>query len=222
MRHIDRLSIPGILAEKKEEWQAKFEAKRVANPSARPDSSKYGNPKIRERLEACFCGKCFYCESRLSDTQKEIDHFVEVSIAPELAYEWNNLYLSCSSCNDKLSHSEISVEEVLDPCRDSDAVIQENITFEDECICSQPGSRIGVNTIRKFRLNSNLLDLRRSKWLQKIMKEALAIRRCMIEEGRKEATKEEKYSLLRYMQPDQPYSLMSEVFLKKNFRHLFV
>ena len=222
MRHIDRLSIPGILAEKKEEWQAKFEAKRVTSPSARPDSSKYGNPKIRERLEACSCGKCFYCESKLSDTQREIDHFVEVSIAPELAYEWTNLYLSCNNCNDKLSHSEISVEEALDPCRDSDAVIQENITFEDECICSQPGSRIGVNTIRKFRLNSNLLDLKRSKWLQKIMKEALAIRRCMIEEGRKEATKEEKYSLLRYTQPDQPYSLMSEVFLKKNFRHLFV
>lgn len=222
MRHVERLSIPRILVEKQEEWQAKFDAKRLTNPSVRPDSSKYGNPKIRERLEACSCGKCFYCESKLSDTQKEIDHFVEVSVAPERAYEWNNLYLSCSNCNDKLSHCEIPVEEVLDPCKDSDIMIRENITFEDECICSQPDSQMGVNTIKKFRLNSNLLDLKRGKWLQKIMKEALAIRKCMIDEGRKEATREEKRSLLKYMQPDQPYSLMSEIFLRKNFRHLFV
>lgn len=222
MRHIERLSKPNILVEKQGEWQEKFEAKRAINPSARPDSSKYGNPKIRERLEACSCGKCFYCESKLGGTQKEIDHLVEVSISPGLAYEWDNLYLSCSNCNDKLSHEEIPVEKVLDPCTDSDVTIQNNLTFEDECICSQPGSQIGVDTIKKFRLNSDLLDLKRGKWLQKIMKEALAIRKCMIDEGRKEATADEKRSLLRYMQPDQPYSLMSEIFLKKNFRHLFV
>lgn len=43
----------------------------------------------------------------------------------------------------------------------------------------------------------------------------------MIEESRKEVKQEEKLSLLRYMQPDQPYSLMSEIYLRKRFAFLF-
>ncbi len=221
MRHIDRFSEPDIFVKKRDEWQAQYDAKRKVNPSARPDSSKYGNPKIRERLNDCSYGKCFYCESKLGGMLKEIDHFKEVSIAPDLAYTWNNLYLSCSNCNDKISHDIIPIEAVLDPCMDSDEEIQTHVTFEDECICSQAGSVKGLNTIKKFRLNTDVLDLKRSKWLRMIMDNVMSIQNHMIEEGRKEVTEEEKLSLLRYMQPDQPYSLMSEIYLRKRFAFLF-
>lgn len=49
----------------------------------------------------------------------------------------NKLYLSCSNCNTKLSDRAISVEYTLDICRDSDEVIQDNITFEDVIINNQ-------------------------------------------------------------------------------------
>lgn len=116
MRHIERVEEPIILAHKHKEWQEKYDAQRVAKPSVRPDSSKYGHQEIRNALYACSFGKCFYCESKLSGDMKEIDHFREVAIIPEQAYTWSNLYLSCNNCNNKINHKEIPVEEVLD-CR---------------------------------------------------------------------------------------------------------
>lgn len=221
MRYIKRLPEPDILVQKRDEWQKKFEEKKAKNATARPDSSKYGNPSIRERLEMCSHRKCFYCESLLKGEPKEIDHFIEVAIAPELAYTWTNLYLSCSNCNDKVSHDVIPVDEVLDPCKSSDEEIRANITFEDECICSQPGSEKGLKTIQKFHLNTDLLDLKRGKWLRKIIKTAIEIQQCMIADKREKPTQEEKHKLLRYMQPDQPYSMMAEIFLRKKFQRFF-
>lgn len=221
MRHIDRLPEPEILSERHELWQQQFDERRAANPRCRPDNSKYGNKKIREVLDACSHHKCFYCESGLKGELKEIDHLKEVAIAPELAFTWTNLYLSCHNCNDKINHNVIPVEEVLDPCLATDEEIQKNITFEDECICSQPGSEIGLKTIQKFHLNSDSLDLKRGKWLRKITDKALCIQKTMIEEGRQQMSASEKQSLLLYAQHDQPYSLMSEVFLKKYFPELF-
>ena len=92
MRHIKRLPAPDILVKKQDEWQTKFNEKRQKNASARPDSSKYGNPSIRKRLEDCSYRKCFYCEGTLNGEIKEIDHFIEVAVAPELAYTWDNLF----------------------------------------------------------------------------------------------------------------------------------
>lgn len=147
MRHIDRLPEPQILTDKHDEWQKKFDEKRKNNPNARPDSTKYGNKNIRETLDSCSHFKCFYCEATLKGDLKEIDHFKEVAIAPELAYTWSNLYLSCHNCNDKYSHDVIPLSDVLDPCSDTDDEIKKNITFEDECICAQPDSKKGLQTI---------------------------------------------------------------------------
>ena len=221
MRHINRLPEPEILSQKHELWQQQFDERRRENPKLRPDNSKYGNPKIRKALDACSHYKCFYCESKLKGELKEIDHLKEVAIAPELAFTWTNLYLSCHNCNDKIDHNSIPVEDVLDPCSATDEEIQNNITFEDECICSQPGSDKGLKTIQKFHLNSDSLDLKRGKWLRKITDKALFIQRAMIEEGRKQMSASERQGLLLYVQHDQPYSLMSEIFLKKHFPELF-
>lgn len=48
MRHIERLSIPKILADKQVEWQAKFDQKLAMDPKARPDSTKYGHKDVRD------------------------------------------------------------------------------------------------------------------------------------------------------------------------------
>ena len=103
MRHIDRLPKPDILEKKQDEWLEKYLKKRESNPSARPDSSKYGNPSVKKCLHSCSFGKCFYCETKLNERSIEIDHFKEVHFFPELAYTWGNLYMSCSNCNDKVA-----------------------------------------------------------------------------------------------------------------------
>lgn len=220
MKHIDRLSIPQILQEKQTQWQSQFLQAFHAGTKKRPDSTKYGNPKILDRLKSMSYGKCFYCESSLKGTVREIDHFIEVADAPELAYSWDNLYLSCSNCNDKIPHRDIPVQEVLDPCSDSDEVIQQNITFQEELICAIPGSSKGLKTIKKYRLDSELLDHKRLKWLNTIWKVVYKIQQTMIAEQRQSATHEEKKLLRQFMLPNQPYSLMSEIYIKSHFSKL--
>lgn len=216
MRHIDRLPEPQILSKKKEEWQCKFEQKLAGNPKVRPDASKYGHEDIRKLLNVCSFNKCFYCESYLVGANQEIDHYIEVAIEPSLAFEWTNLYLSCSNCNDKLDHNSIPVTNVLNPCVDTDEEIKNHITFEKELICSQKTSEKGLKTIQKFRLSSQVLDLKRSKWLTKLTTKAIDIMNKMHEEHRTTYTQEEKDVICRFMQKDQPYSLMCEVFIRKN------
>lgn len=216
MRHIERLPIPQILANKHDEWQAKYEERLAVNPKARPDSSKYGHNDICERLNSCSFNKCFYCESKLKGTLKEIDHYIEVSIDHSKAYDWDNLYLSCSNCNDKFDHNAIPVTEALNPCVDSDEEIQRHITFEKECICSQPGSEKGLKTIQKFKLDSEMLDLRRSKWLNKLATKAIDIDNDMKADNRSIPTEEEKNAIRLFMQKDQPYSLMCEIYIRQH------
>ena len=220
MRHIERLPMPAILSDKQAEWQEKYEEKLVENPKARPDSSKYAHKDIRDTLYAMSYGKCFYCETKLSGGNKEVDHFIEVAIDHSKAYEWENLYLACTNCNDKIDHAAIPVTDALDPCRDSDEVIQQNITFVDELISAEPGSQKGLNTIKKYKLDTELLDMKRGQWLNKLLKTVTDIQGNMSSEGRKAVTEEERKRLLRYTMPDQPYSLMSEVYLKTHFARL--
>ena len=220
MRHIERLPKPATLAEKEVEWQEKYEAKLAENPHARPDHSKYAHKQIKDTLYSMSYGKCFYCESKLSGGNKEVDHCVEVALDHGKAYDWDNLYLACTNCNDKLDNEAIPVKEALDPCRDSDEVIKAAITFEREQICSVAASQKGLNTIKKFRLNTELLDLKRSRWLNKLLLDASKIHSRMIAEGRDRVNEEERRRMLWYMSPEQPYSLMCEVFIKTNLRDL--
>ena len=220
MRHIDRLPEPAVLAEKHVAWQQKYEERLATDPAARPDSSKYAHRQIKDTLYSMSFGKCFYCETKLAGGNKEVDHFIEVAIDQTKAYEWANLYLSCSNCNDKADHRSIPVAEALDPCRDSDEEIKRNITFVDEQVCPVFGSPKGLNTIKKYRLNTELLDMKRSKWLNKLLKSIADIEAKMLAEGRTQTTDAERQELLHYTSPDQPYSLMSEVYLKQHFAKL--
>lgn len=221
MRHIDRLPKPQILAEKQDVWQEKFNEKRVENPKARPDSKKYGHPKIREMLNSCSHSKCFYCETIIKDDMQEIDHFKEVALAPELAYTWENLYLSCHKCNDKIAHDAIPVEKVLDPCKDSDEEIKKNITFDDECICVRHGSEKGLSTIKKFHLDSDILDLKRCRRLKLLLKEIVQVKDSRSKDMRQDFTDQEKERLLMFTEHNQPYSLMCEIYLRKYLPEIF-
>lgn len=222
MRHIDRLHIPTILAEKQKEWLKKYKAKLEADPKARPDGSKYAHKQIKDTLYAMSSGKCFYCETKLSGVNKEVDHFIEVAIDHSKAFEWENLYLACTNCNDKLDNNVVPVVDVLDPCKDSDEEIQRHIFFVEEQICALNGSEKGLKSIRKYKLNSELLDLRRGRWLNHLKNEVIDIQDRMIAEGRGVTTEAERSTILRYMSPDQPYSLMCEAYIKKYLGRLIV
>ena len=164
----DRLPIPDILAQKHDEWQRKFEEKLATHPKARPDNRKCGHKDILSSLYTMSYGKCFYCEKTLAFDSKEIDHQIEVAVDSSKAYEWDNLYLACPNCNDKLNHAVIPVQNALDPCRDNDETIAQNLTFNGELIQAINGSQKGLDTIKKYKLNTELLDHLRLKVLKQL------------------------------------------------------
>jgi len=213
MRHIDRLEEPEILKKKKAEWLAKF----LASGKKRPDSSKYGNPKILDKLKTMSYSKCFYSESYLIASPSNVDHLMEVDLDKTKAFEWENLYLSIPECNDgRPDNNEIPIANVLDPCKDSDAEIQNHLTFEDDIALAKDGSKKGLDTIRKYKLNNGSLAYRRSKHLQKLSKFILEENRNREADGRAHLSEEEKKEIRAWASPDREFSLMVEVYLKKN------
>jgi uncharacterized protein (TIGR02646 family) len=71
----------------------------------------YGHDLVRAALEALFSEKCAYCETKITGgSDWEVEHFrpkARVAERPDhpgyfwLAYEWSNLYPSCTLCNQR-------------------------------------------------------------------------------------------------------------------------
>ena len=211
MRGLTRLPEPQILIDRGSTWTNDF----ITSTKPRPDSSKYGHDKIRIQLISMSFCKCFYCESKLTDKPKEVDHHIEVSVRRELSFTWDNLYLCCDNCNNKLNHATIPIDKALDPCRNDDSEIQEHLTFVNEMITSVDGSTLGFNTIQKYRLDSELLDKRRITQLNIFYRVLDSIRQNQIKNGGRKINQSELSLLNRFKQSDQPYSLMFKVILDK-------
>lgn len=214
MRHIDRLPEPDILREKGSLWLTKY----IESGKKRPDSSKYAHPSIKQALESMSHTKCFYCECSVKEGGEEVDHHIEVTVDKNQAFNWENLYLSCSDCNKKVAHNVIKVEDALDPIVDSDDEIRRHINFAEESIYEVNGSVKGQNTIKKYRLNSKVLDNRRRKQLQKLLK---TIVECLKKGGINALTDADKEAIRRYAYKSSPFSYMCECYLRDKFSVVF-
>jgi hypothetical protein len=212
MRHLERLPKPNILSQKEKEWTEKF----IASGNTRPDNSKYGHKDIITDLNTISYYKCFYSEQKLKGIPKEIDHHIEVSERNDLAYDWDNLYLSSTECNNKLPNKVISVSDVLNPFNNSDEEFESYFVFENECITARNGSELAFNTIRKYRLDSPLLDSLRSAILHQFKDVLEAIRKNQISENGRAMNEIEIEALRRFAQPDHSFSLMFRLLLKKH------
>ena len=211
MRFLQRLAKPSILEEKEEIWRKNF----VDSSKKRPDNSKYAHAQIRDTLNSMSFHKCFYCERRLKGVAQEIDHFIEVAERRDLAYDWDNLYLACDNCNNKLPNRTISTTDALDPCRDTDEIIEECLTFEKGSIQAKSGSQKGLRTIQKYKLDSEQLDHVRTRQLQLFYEVLIEIQKRMIVEQRQSMSEQEKEALLSFENPDRPFSLMFKILLEK-------
>jgi len=208
MRYLQRLSEPENIKEKKAKWLQAF----LKSNKESPDSSKYAHPKVREQLRTMSHNKCFYCETLLKGEPKEVDHHIEVSCDRTLAFEWKNLYLSCKKCNAKVNHTDIPIDTVLDPCKDSDTTIKAHIDFEDEVIVAKNNSQKGLKTIQKYRLDTEHHDYHRMKKLKEFN---TTLRKMLSTKGYKNLTNQELAILKRFAQENQPYSLMFSICLEK-------
>jgi 5-methylcytosine-specific restriction endonuclease McrA len=210
MMALKRLPEPRVLTENKARWSEKFQAERAQSPKKRPSTSQYAHKEVVQALQAMSFHKCFYCEQSTKQAKPEVDHYIEVSERPDLAFEWTNLYLSCRECNDKLPVTSIPPSDCLDPCA-LDVRPEEHLTFEDEIIRPRSESPIGAATIRKYRLDRDDLDLKRLRQLQHLRNAVDTIKDRMNAEGRRAMTREEEVVLRMFRQPDYPFSLMFKI-----------
>lgn len=215
MIYVERLSEPQILTENKSAWTDAYLASIQAKGYHRPSSKQYGHPKIRETLSLSSFGKCFYCERKLSEKEAEVDHYIETSLHPELAFEWSNLYYSCGRCNrTKPNHQAIPIENTLNPCAIEDDFAQ-HLTFEKNFIRARNNSSHGFSTIQKYSLFRGDLELQRANELLLFVEKWREIESAMNRESRSTMTPQEYEELLRFRQKDSAFSLMFTVYLTK-------
>lgn len=208
MISLQRLAEPDILTKNGETWLQRF----LERSNPRPDSRQYGHREIRDMLRAMSFHKCFYCERKLSESDGEVDHYIEVAESPELAFVWTNLYLSCDKCNGgKISNLHIPVEECLNPC-DGSLDPADHLTFTDEIIRSRNGSLIGMRTIQKYRLDRDQLNYLRAKRLQQFERFVRGLHDVCIREGRR-LNEVEKEAIASFGQADSEFSLMFRSYL---------
>jgi hypothetical protein len=201
---VTRLAEPAILAEKKAEWQAKYDAKRATNPIARPESKQYAHHQIVETLETMSHGKCFYCEA---DGRMTVDHYVEVTERGDLVFVWENLYLACPDCQAKVPNTSIPVADCVDQC-DPAMNPADHLKFDAEYISFRTPR--GEQTIKKYRLKRDPLVSDRRRMLQLFNAELIEISKTA---GWQNMSAADRERLLRYRQPDSPFSLMFAAYL---------
>ena len=63
------------------------------------DKNLYKVGSVQKVLNDLYHLKCAYCEQRLLDSPKHIEHYRPKDIYYWLAYSWDNLLLCCGSCN---------------------------------------------------------------------------------------------------------------------------
>jgi uncharacterized protein (TIGR02646 family) len=201
----------------------------------------YGHSEVKRSLEKLQDYKCCFCESNVSAiSHGDVEHYRpkagwvqgdEPINKPGyfwLAYDWDNLLLSCQICNQKYKknhfplitettrakkHSDdISKEDpyLIHPVNDDP---EEHIEFNNEVPKAKNGSNRGKVTIEKLGLDRSLLNEKRRvtfNTVARLYKTAKALPNHVSEK------QEAKNYLLSLQNDDVEYASMLRCFFKKN------
>lgn len=163
MERIERTDAPGWLVETWRDWGKEWAEKLNNNKKASFTWHRH-NKKGRKELEKALCSMtdnhCSFCDSypmgaRLKPT---IEHFRPKSKFPELAYQWENLFMACFLCQEKgdaFSEMLLKPDEEsysFDEFFDIDWATGELIPNMNASKEDQERARI---TIELYRLNKN-------------------------------------------------------------------
>ncbi|MEF3691537.1 MAG: HNH endonuclease [Candidatus Moraniibacteriota bacterium] len=169
------------------------------NPTAL--ATRYNHPDNKPLLGAASFGKCMYCEEKILSSQfGDIEHIKPKSRFPKLEFEWNNLGLVCSKCNNAKSNKYDEETPFIDPyTEDPEDYILAAGTF----LVNKRGSERGELTISEITLNRPDLVEKRHEKIQRIGKtidscfrtKNETLKNNALEELKKEATEDKEYSL---------------------------
>jgi len=92
----DLSDIPSILKHKSREEAFNTN---IISASYCDKKNRYKVGSVQKKLNKIYHLKCAYCEQKLLDSPKHIEHYRPKKSYYWLAYSWDNLLLSCGNCN---------------------------------------------------------------------------------------------------------------------------
>ena len=97
----DFTNIPNILTQTPTRGESREEVfnQNILSSSYCDKNHKYKVDSIQKRLKKIYHLKCAYCEQKLLDAPKHIEHYRPKDTYYWLAYSWDNLLLCCGGCN---------------------------------------------------------------------------------------------------------------------------
>ena len=215
--------------------------------SADVKATFYKGEDVKRQLLADHHSKCAYCECRLNGDYGHIEHFRPkggYTVPPSnklitpgyywLAYDWNNLLLSCSACNTTYKQNHFALEDesqrdiphksiskevslLINPSmEDPGAYIEFHQHIITPKLIGGNESLRGKYTIELLQLNqrTDLVNYRRETWEKftwwkkvKILAEELIIKNTDVARG-KELLKLADDAMLKMMSEESEYSAM--------------
>ena len=201
----------------------------------------YGHDSVRNTLLEAQHRKCCYCESRFrANYPGAVEHFRPKGAVQQersqrreypgyywLAYRWENLLVSCYSCNSihkgvlfplvdsearaRKHHDDMDSEQPLlvDPASEEP---RQHIRFRGSA--SEPLTEKGRETIRVLELNRRDLEEDRREWLAILDTHQLTLRLGDAIDG--ELLERARRFLENAVRPDAKYSSMARYFLEPN------
>jgi hypothetical protein len=116
-------------------------------------SGSYRHEEILNLLIKDFLNKCYICEYK-KPTTLNVEHFIPHKEDKELKFKWENLFLSCSHCNNIKGEK---YDNILNPIND-DEDVENFIKYEMPMFPKSKVKIIAVNTSEKTLQTVNLLN----------------------------------------------------------------
>lgn len=159
MRDAERGRKPDILRKHAARWAREYveAVERGDKQLIRRRRSRYNHAQVREALGDMYRHYCCYCEGEVSAVRADqIEHRMPVVQFPESTFDWDNLHLSCTGCNQAKSDQWDSRYPILDAVKD--APVDQHLTYEE----SSSGIR-RVSLTQRGRTTIKHADLNRNK-----------------------------------------------------------
>lgn len=204
------------------------------------DSAIYGGKTIKDALSKAQHNKCCFCESSLHAQHGDVEHFRPKGGWKQtdkdklssvgyywLAYDWDNLFLSCQKCNQTFKKNFFPLENpdrraidhthdiqqeislILNPAKDNP---EEHLLFKREIITHK--TLRGKETIKRTAIDQELFEEDRREKLLTI--EALLNSLLLVEKEKIETPSAQSIiaTIKDFVSPQKPYYAM----LRDNFK----
>lgn len=114
---------PPTLQRNAEDWTEELLARLEAGqPVSAEMWNRYNTPDVKQQAIADSHSKCAYCESKVTHVSfGDLEHMRPKKRFPSHAYDWSNLVLVCSRCNNKKRETYDEAVPPIDPVAEDPA-----------------------------------------------------------------------------------------------------